>query len=205
MPSTLPIAIGVGEAVDRDVEITYPGDGEGSHLTLVSVSPLPEGVSIRLVSDDPDAIQADRALSPIPVAGRAVLRLHMVAGALPRETEVSCSVTVEHRGVRYPLPLTIQLKTRMDLEAHPERLLFSASGTENLKKIERVTTLKSTRGTKFQVVEKPDYLFVALNDAILKVRVAIPPPPGLTRGELVVKDERGNRVAIPVIVGLASE
>jgi hypothetical protein len=214
LPPLLHISKRSDETAVRDIEISYPGGASGGHLTLLGAHDLPEGVSLEEVSDDPFAIRAIPGFGAAPneapwlIVGKALLKLKC-SGSVRGSITRACTVNVEQRGVKHQLPLTIIVDCDEGLRAKPQRLLFSANSIDELKRLQRKTTVSSdTDGdAQLEIVEKPPYLDVHLTkrtdsprETTLAARVLSPPPTGQQKAEVVVRNSGGAQIKIPIYI-----
>ncbi len=182
-------------------------------MTFLGASDLPDGLTLELVSEEPNAIRAIPGLgvspkeAPYLVVGKAILRLKSVS---PKESPATtCTVNVRQRGVDYRLPLTIAVDVQQGLRAKPDRLLFSASRLDGLKRIKRKTIIYSDTkdGGRLEVLRRPLYLDINLARAqsptletTMTARVLSSPPTGSREDEIVLRNSRGTEITIPVYI-----
>ncbi len=211
--SSVEISQRIGQSAIRELEISYPGGDQGSSLEYLGASGLPEGATLEITAQDPAALRTIPGLGTTPyeapslVVGRAVLRF---TSAASRKTPIrtTCTIKVRQHDSVYELPLAIAIATHQGLRASPERLLFTATSFDRLRRIERKILVEAEGAdiVDLSVARKPDFIKAGLAPAgsdskrSLTVRVTERPPTDTKPCEIVLKNKSGSSLTIPVLI-----
>ena len=210
---TITLAGRPGETLEQTVAINYPSRSDNEPLSFLGANGLGDDVAVELIRDDPTAIEAIFGLStsarwsPSAFLGQAEIRVKAVAPAKPGVRVSSGTIQVEHRGLVYPLPLTLRVEAASGLRCKPDLFLISGTSAEALRATDYKAVLTSeTRGDRFEVIRKPEYLDVTVEPdpqdtarTTLAVRVMLPTPVGSSREQILLRTDSGKEISIPVL------
>jgi len=206
-PETIEFTAQRGEVFERTVELSYPGgDTDKMKVDFLGVDGLPPATTLTLQDNNPTALQVNPVLSRVSVAGRATFRLRTRAPEALGDQRIESRIKIRQHGVQYDLPLTLAYHVDEGVRAVPANLTFSGSSSETLGTVRRQVVVVAAQPLgELAVVSKPEYLDLEIRPrqidrASVVFRINGSVPPGVTRGEVVLCDASGRRVAVATTI-----